>query len=497
MALSTHPPHPGWKAWQGRWLSPADYRTLQAGLNGKPLSMAEVKAIRLRSLPDAPGYSNKPNPNAKPSPSAQQATHAQLQQMQSRSKDNAIEQATGWKPGQPMTGAQYRKGMDLYHQEQSGTTSHTNASKTAAAKKPGGVAGGPHPAPKGPAVNFSGHGPKNGGGFGGNAGGGGGTDFMSMLTSLLGQAGTAKTLPKSLADQIAGVDDATAAGFQHQLDHLPAAKKAALDNISNWFGQVTGAEDNAATRDKQMADAGSSAMQDAAKGIMASLGGSAMAGSGQIGAVGANDANTLAAIGANDKMLSSDLAPIFKLSEANAKNSRSQQYDQASSQLQDSLAQAQGQGQTDRANALMQILLANNNARQTNFGNQSGLLNTLASLQISGMNAASTAQYKGIENALHMSEIKRNLVKNAGGLDAMTPQQRADFVNKIVTGLVPPGGKLTMAPSAALRAARNTVRSAGMDPFNKQVIQTIIGPALSNAGVTGPNGGYWPAIYKP
>lgn len=327
---------------------------------------------------------------------------------------------------------------------------------------------------------------------GGN-GGGGPADFTAMLTKLLGQSDTAYSLPKSLADKIAGVDTAAASGFQDQLDHLPAAKKAALKDIANWYGQVSKSEGTAATRDKAMADAGSSAMQDAAKGIMSSLGGSAMAGSGEIGAVGANDANTLSAMGANDKMLAADLGPIFKLAQANASNSRAQQYDQAKSGLQDSLAAAQGKAETDRANALMAILQANNQARQTNFGNQSGLLNTLASLQISGANAQSQAQSRAIENALRVSEINKNSSKNAGGLAAMTPQERADFVDKIVQGIST--GKLSWP--AALRAARNSVRSAGMNPMNKQVINTIIGPALSNAGITGQGGGFWPAIYQP
>lgn len=322
-----------------------------------------------------------------------------------------------------------------------------------------------------------------------------------MLTGLLKKADTAHSIPTSLADQIAGVDSATAAGYQGQLSHLPAAKKAALQSIANWFGQVTKSEGTAANRDQSIANAGASSIGDATKGIMASLGGSAMPGSGEIGAMGANDANTLSAMGANDKMLSSDLAPIFQLAQANAKTSRSQQYDQAQSDLQTALAQAQGQEQTDRANALMQIIQANNGSRQSNFSNQAGLLNTLASLQISGMNAASNAQYKSIENALHASEIQKNASKSAGGYAAMSPTQRADFVNKIVGALVDPNsGKLKSGIDwpTALRDARNFARTAGMNPLSKQVIGSVIGPALSQAGITGggPNG-FWPAIYQP
>lgn len=338
------------------------------------------------------------------------------------------------------------------------------------------------------------------GGSGGGAGGGG---FAGMLAQLLGQANTGKMLPSSLASMAAGPDTAMANTLQDQINQLPSAKQQALANISDWYGQVSKAEDTAASRDQSMADAGSAAMQDATKGIMSSLGGSAMAGSGQIGAMGANDANTLQAIGASDKQLSSDLAPIFDLAAASAKTTRSRQYDSALQNLQDQLGQAQGQGQADKAAALQAIMGANNSTRQSNYSNKAGLLNTLAGLQISGMNAASNMQYKNIENALHASEIQKNLksaTKSKGGLASMTPTERADLVNKITQGLVDPNShKLIggMTWPDALRAARNAARSAGLNPFGTNVIGTVIGPALSNAGITAQGGGFWPAIYQP
>jgi hypothetical protein len=366
----------------------------------------------------------------------------------------------------------------------------------ASANRPHGPAGGPHPKPSGPAPHM-GHGPKGGGGPPPPPGGGGG-DFMGMLTSLLGNANFYQALPTSLADQIAAPDTAAASALQSQIDELPSAKKKALSNISDWFGQVQGAEGKAASRDQSLADAGDASMADASKGIMASLGGSAMGGSGEIGAMGANDANTLSAIGASDKMLSSDLAPIFAAMTAQSKDKTQQQFRQGGQDLSNQLAAAHGQESADRANALMSILQANSTGRQTAFQNKAGLLNTLASLQISGMNSASEAQSRQIENAYKISQIQKNGQKSKGGLAAMTPMQRADFVQKIKAGLVDPnGGKLSMAWPDALRAARSTARSAGLDPFNRQVIQTIIGPALQGVGITGPGGGYWQPIFKP
>lgn len=323
--------------------------------------------------------------------------------------------------------------------------------------------------------------------------GAGPIDFSSMLAGLLGKSNTSKMLPLSLADQAASPYTSQAATFADQISRLPAAKQQALQNISDWFGQVQKAEKHGAAQDQSLANAGAASMQDATKGIMASLGGSAMAGSGEVGAVGANDANTMTAIGANDAALADELAPIFKLSEANAKNTRSQQYDNQLSDLQDQQGQAQGQADAARAAAVMQILQSNNQSRQANFGNASGLLNTLAGLQISGANAASQAQSRQIENMFRLSEIQKNQRSGSGNpLDAMTPSQRAAFADKITQGIT--SGKLSWPD--ALRAARNSARTAGLNPFGNQVIQSIIGPALANAGITGPGGGFWPAVYK-
>lgn len=329
---------------------------------------------------------------------------------------------------------------------------------------------------------------------GGNGGGGGGNGIApEFLNGLLARVNTGKMIPLSLADSAASPFTAQAATFADQISRLPAAKQQALQNLSDWFGQVQKAEKHGAAQDQSLANTGAASMQDATKGIMASLGGSAMAGAGEVGAVGANDANTLTAIGANDASLANELAPIFKLSEANAKNTRSQQYDNQLSDLQDQKGQAQGQADAARAAAVMQILQGNNQTRQTNFSNAAGLYNTLAGLQISGMNAQSQAQSRQIENMFRLSEIQKNQRSGSGNpLDAMTPSQRAAFADNITQGIT----RVKLSWPDALRAARNSARTAGMNPFGNQVIQSIIGPALANAGITGPGGGFWPAIYK-
>jgi len=235
-----------------------------------------------------------------------------------------------------------------------------------------------------------------------------------------------------------------------------------------------------------MADSLASAMTDNTKGIAAGLGGSAMPGSAQIASVGANDANTMKTIGANDASLADELAPIFALSEAGAKNMTSGKYDSAKTDLLNQLAMANGQASADKANALAQIVGANNKTRQDNFSNEAGLLNTLASLQISGANAATKAQSAAVLDALRAAEAKKTANATVGGFDAATSVQKAKVAQDITNALVDTNsGKLKSGLDwpTALRDARNIVRTNGWDPLNPGVVSTIIGPALGMAGV--------------
>lgn len=348
-----------------------------------------------------------------------------------------------------------------------------------------------HVAPNSP----SGH-QHGGGGGGGGVGGGGG--FNAMMLGLLGHAGTAKMLPLSLADQIASPDAAQAAAFQNEIDQLPGAKKQAMKNIMDWYNQVQSSEQTAAGRDKAAANAGASSAADIAKGIMASVGGDASGAAGQIGSVGANDASAMKALGVNDANLAADLAPIFKLTQAGAKTQTEQQFNQGKQQLAQELAQATGQESADRANAVMQILQQNSQGRQTNFQNVAGLLNTLASLQISGANAASMAQSRQIENAYRMSEIRKNMGGGGGnGLDTYTPSQRAGLATALNNLLMDPNsGKLKSGMSwpAALQDVRNYLRTQGLNPLNRQIVGQLVAPTLANAGIQFKNPN---VIYQP
>jgi hypothetical protein len=323
----------------------------------------------------------------------------------------------------------------------------------------------------------------------------GGDSFMSLLTSLLGQSSTSKLIPASLAGQMSAPDDALAAQLQQEIGQLPTAKQHALDQIAGWFGQVTNAQKTASQRDQAMANAGAAADSSNTAGIIASLGGSAMGGSNMIGATGANDANTLSAIGASDAQLQSDLAPLFSSEKANALTTMGSKFDQGLLDLQNQLATAQGNSSKDKAAALMQIMGANNQSRDSNFKNQASLLQTLAGLQISGMNADTNSTYKGILNQLHQAQAIKDIAaakakSSPNTFATATAAQKAKVAQDITNAIVDTNsGKLKAGldwPSA-LRAARNIVRTNGWDPLNPTVVKGIVIPSLSLAGVGFPN----------
>lgn len=339
-------------------------------------------------------------------------------------------------------------------------------------------AGGKHPRPRN--INIR---SLLGGGGGGDVSGFGGNS-LAGLQDLLKHSGGGHMISRGLADQLAAASLAEATGYQHQLDRLPAAKKDAMQKLSDWFGQVTTAQQHAAANDKAMADAGAASMAANTKGIMDSLGGSAMAGSGSIGAVGAASANTLTAMGANAAMLSGELAPIFKLAEADAKNTRSKQYDQAQSLLTDQLAMAKGRAKSDKAAAIMQIIQANNNTRQQNFSNKAGLLQTMAGLQISQGNLASTNQARRFQQNLALYQLTHGGGKG-NGFASMSPGQRLHLADTIAKNIMDADN---YDPSAVNRI-RNTVfaqvTQAGLNIHNPRIVNTFVNPILQRLGLPG------------
>lgn len=328
-----------------------------------------------------------------------------------------------------------------------------------------------------------------------------GLDPMAMLTgmvtTLLRGGSPNQLLGTSLADAAAAPQTALAQQLQSALDSLPDEKAQALANIANWYGQVSTDQKTAASKNSTMANDLATAMSNNTNGITAGLGGSAMAGSGQIAAMGANDANTMKAIGASDASLANELAPIFDLAKAGATNMMSGKYDAAKTDLGNQLASANGQASADKAAALMQIVDANNKTRQSNFSNEAGLLNTLASLEISGSNAATKAQSAAVLNALRAAEAKKTASQAVGGFDAATSSEKAKVAQAITSALVDPTSHKLLSgmdwPSA-LRTARNVVRTNGWNPLSPGVVSSIIAPALGMAGVnfTNPQ-----ALYQP
>lgn len=337
--------------------------------------------------------------------------------------------------------------------------------------------------PEGPTGGSIYTGPANAGKPSGGGGAGNSalpSPIQTLVGMLLKQAGAVgKLIPERLAGQAAEPYTALAATLQQEIDQAPDAKAQALADIGNWYGQSIKSLGKAKGRDKDITDAGVSALQDATSAIVSSLGGSAMPGAGVVGSVGQNGVNELQAEGNAQQQLAEDLGPIFDLAKAGAKTSAGAIFDKNLVDLKGQLAQAQGQGDAARATALAQIIGENNGVAQQDFSNESALLNTLGALQTAGYSATD----KALINALR---LKRLNAPDPNSFAGASPKSRATVAQQITAALIDPSSHQLIGgmdwPSA-LRAARNTVRENGWDPLDPTVVKTIIQPALANAGI--------------
>ncbi len=328
-----------------------------------------------------------------------------------------------------------------------------------------------------------------GGGSGTKSGASTGADPTGSLFAqlLAGVNGIGQDIPTSLADMAASGDNAAVANDQQLLNQLPADKAAALSAIQQWFGIPEASLAQAGKDDAAATQAGVGSLGDISKGIIASLGGSANPGSGEVGAVGQNGANLLQALGSSQDWFDKAMGPIMQLGEAQNAADTSSNFDKQKLALAQQLATDQGKAGTDQANALMQILQANNDRAQTLFGDKSNLLNTIATLSLNQSKAQQSAISQQILDAYRLAKTKAAASAPAKGTFAATPpSQKSAVMTKIVQTIGSGPGKLANGFDwpTALKQARNIVRSNGWDPLDPQVVQDIIAPALTSVGVS-------------
>lgn len=224
-----------------------------------------------------------------------------------------------------------------------------------------------------------------------------------------------KLLPESYADKLAALQfDPALNEARLQIGEHGRDTAQALQNIGDWGKQVSDAQATAGTRD---AEAGTRARGDVSavlQGIVQSLG---QRGGALVGATGANDLTALAGEGQAQDQYNADVGPILARGTADSKARQQAISSQADEKLQASLIDLQGQKGSAKAQALMQIIQANNASRQSNFGNRVSLQNAALAASSLGLDAAKTQamleQY-GLQNAYTRARTKA-VTKGAGG----------------------------------------------------------------------------------
>jgi hypothetical protein len=217
-----------------------------------------------------------------------------------------------------------------------------------------------------------------------------------------------KLLPQSFADKLAGLQfDPQIAEARRALAGQGRDAAQAQADIGNWYGQVESSQKTAGERDVAAGDRARGDISSLVQGIVQSLGGSR--GAGVVGAAGANDLTAVAQQGQAQDTFNADLAPILASEQAGAASRQRALASQQAMKLQGDVTDLVGQKGGARAQALMQIMQANNQGRQANFGNKLALNNAALAAASLGLDAAKTkamlAQY-GLQNAYQRARNK-------------------------------------------------------------------------------------------
>lgn len=279
-----------------------------------------------------------------------------------------------------------------------------------------------------------------------------GTVNLTGLGRIAAAAGT--PIPTSLADKLASASageqyDPQIHDIQTLLAQQPVDAAQHQKDIGNWYGQVLDALNNASTRDTAATKAGVGSLKDAVGSIISSLGGSANQGSGDVGAMGANDVGTIQALGTSQDMLNNDMAPILQGEKASQLKNQANQDALGKAQMQQQLEDLQGQrGQaigSQKANLLMQILDSNNKTAEQNFQDRLAL-----------QQAGEAAQLNGLKALYYGSKSNQ---PTRGSFGYATPSEINNVQNAILSHILDANGNLK--PGMTMAKATSLARTVG------------------------------------
>jgi hypothetical protein len=364
---------------------------------------------------------------------------------------------------------------------------------------------GVHPATAPHDPSFGAHTTTGAGGAGGSTGvGNSGSQLQALLQSLLSGGGNVGQGydANSFGSAAAAPADAQAAALARQVSANPGQEAQNQDDISQWYGlnpqgagynlSVLGRLAQAKASDAQATTAVQGNMGDLAKSLAGSIGGSANDGSGSVLAAGQNSAGTVAALGQAQSDYASNMDPLLRAEAVGAASREKASNSQALQTLQDSLAQAQGQAQADRATGIMGATDKNNALAQQRFANQGNLLSTLSQMQAADPNAPTLANAK---TKAQIGEINAQAARaraTAQHLVTGSPKQAKASLGNLTAQIAGIAGVGTdhripagMSLGGIAHLVGSTLQTAGIpksDPRYQRIAQTIMGSFLDPNG---------------
>jgi len=279
---------------------------------------------------------------------------------------------------------------------------------------------------------------------------------------------TGTLLPRSMADQLAGLqfDPAIREAREQQLRQGRDEAQAQAD-IRHWGDIVSGSQATAGQRDIESGKRVSADVQGAITGIQNLLGGSR--GAGVVGAAGVNDMAALGAEREAQEQYNADVAPILRTQQADQAARRRALASQEANKLSSELVNLQGQRGQAKQKAIMDIIAANNAARQQNFGNRLALQNAELAAQSLGLKSAQVAaSLKAAGLDYELGKAKLDQVKeeakaasghpNWAAYNSIDRRKLADQAVADAVGTLPPG---VWDEEAIWNQALHNLRSGG------------------------------------
>lgn len=277
------------------------------------------------------------------------------------------------------------------------------------------------------------------------------TQHNSAATlKYIGKPNVGTMLPRSMAAKIAQLQfGGQIADTQNQIRNQTAQSAQDLADIKNWYGAVNTANQGAAQAATGAANQGAQSDQATTAALLHAIGGGANAGAGQVAASGDAASALQRALGTIAQQGAAQAGAAYANASAGASAAQNALNNQAMNALQTQLTSLQGQQGDAQAQALMQIIQANNATLQQRFSNRLASLSAAESAaMLPGQLKLQGAQIGQARAATQQAKQAAQGFKPWATLDAATQQSLAR------SWMINPDGQTLATPQVALSRAR-------------------------------------------